>query len=197
MVGNALGLAGSGKEEAEFDPGCAPGPQSAPRAARSSPRPELAEPLPRVGSRAGPRPGGGRVPWAGRCWRSRRGGEERGGRRSRRRGLVKGSATCLRSLFIPPSRESGSRLRRHPCVLASLLPGAGLRVPARRAPPQPASMSGIKKQKTVGCDPSAVLLPSNPVAPTLPGHLDLTLPGRRRAAAARRLGRREREEGEE
>lgn len=50
----------------------------------------------------GPRPGGGGVPWAGRCWRSRRGGEERGGRRGRR-GPVKGSATCLRSLFIPPS----------------------------------------------------------------------------------------------
>ncbi|XP_066205209.1 LOW QUALITY PROTEIN: bifunctional 3'-phosphoadenosine 5'-phosphosulfate synthase 2 [Saccopteryx leptura] len=79
------------------------------------------------------------------------GAERSAARRSRRRGLVKGSATCLRSLFIPPSPESGSsccRRHRHLCVLASPLPGAGLRVPARRALPQPASMSGVKKQKT-------------------------------------------------
>lgn len=150
--------------------------------------------------RRGPRPDGGRVPWAGRCWRSRRGGEERGGRRSRRRGLVKGSATCLRSLFIPPSPEFGSRRcrrHRHLRVLASLLPGAGLRVPARRVQPQPASMSGLKKQKTVGFESPAFLLPSNRTAATPPGHLDPTLRGRRRAAAARRLGRREEEEREE
>uniref|UniRef100_A0A671FUL8 3'-phosphoadenosine 5'-phosphosulfate synthase 2 n=1 Tax=Rhinolophus ferrumequinum TaxID=59479 RepID=A0A671FUL8_RHIFE len=79
------------------------------------------------------------------------GAERSDGRRSRRRGLVKGSATCLRSIFIPPSRESGSsccRRCRHPCVLVSLLPGARFRVPARRASPLPSSMSGIKKQKT-------------------------------------------------
>ena len=48
-----------------------------------------------------------------------------------------------------------------PSVLASTLPGAGLRVPARRAPPQPASMSGVKKQKTVGFESPAFLLPSD------------------------------------
>ena len=86
----------------------------------------------------GPRPGGGRVPWAGRCWPSRRGGEERGGRR-RRRGLVKGSATCLWSLFIPPS--PGVRQPPPPTPPPppdrprASAPGAGLRVPARRAPP--------------------------------------------------------------
>lgn len=198
-VGDTLGPTGSGEGEGEFDPRVARGAcESARRAARSCLRLELASPLPRVGSRAGPRPGGGRVPWVGRCWRSRWGGEERGGRRSRRRGLVKGSATCLRRLFIPPSRESGSsrcRCYRHPCVLASPLPGAGLPVPARRASPLPTSMSGVKKQKTVGFELPAFLLPSNRAAPTLPGAVGVPPPEETRAAA-RRQGRWEEEEEE-
>lgn len=85
-----------------------------PSLARALPRP-----LGRGGGLAGTRPGGGRVPWAGRCWRSRRGGEERGGGRSGRRGPVKGSATCLREPFYtsfpgagpqqPPPRSESPR----------------------------------------------------------------------------------------
>lgn len=109
-------------------PGSAPGLWVCPSGCQVLLGPELAPPLPRVGSPARPRPGGGPVPWAGRCRRSRRGGEERGGRRSRRRGLVKGSATCLRSLFIPPSRESGSSAAAAARAPSAPLPGTGLRV---------------------------------------------------------------------
>ncbi|XP_027983408.2 LOW QUALITY PROTEIN: bifunctional 3'-phosphoadenosine 5'-phosphosulfate synthase 2 [Eptesicus fuscus] len=151
-VGDALGPAGNGKGGAVLDPGLRarpvglplglPGPASDPSwpsrsrgwGARSDPA-QAAAGSPGLGAAGGAD-----------------GAERSGGRRSRRRGLVKGSATCLRSLFIPPSRESGSsaarqrQRQRHPCALRPRTqePGSESSAPGAAA----ASMSGVKKPRT-------------------------------------------------
>lgn len=92
-------------------------------------------------------PGGGRT-WSRLCAAGRKvwpgspplcaaggaDGAERSAREEEewRKGLVKGSATCLRSLFIPPSQEPGSSSAvavaiRATFVSVPLVPGAGLR----------------------------------------------------------------------
>ncbi|KAK2497183.1 hypothetical protein MC885_013224 [Smutsia gigantea] len=95
----------------------------------------------------GPRPGGGGSPGLGAADGAERSAAGGGVGEGAGQGKCDVSAEPFYTSF-PGLRQSRCRRRRRPRVLASLPPGAGLRVPARRAPPPPASMSGVKKQKT-------------------------------------------------
>lgn len=115
------------------------------------------------------------------------GAERSGGRRSRR-GLVKGSATCLREPFYTsfpgvwqPPPTSVRPLRRRS---------------GTRAPQPPASMSGVKKQKTVGSEPPARLsIPSAPLPHRSPSSGDLKFQSPREEARVPGRGAPEEEEG--
>lgn len=166
-VGDALETASSGQGEAEFDPGLRDRPAGLLGGLTGCCLgPRLAEPLPRTGARPDPAQAAARSPGLGAAggadWaeRSAAGGGVGGGGWSREVRRVCGALLYL--------------LLRSPAAAAAVRPsvsGAGSEFQrAARRRRQPASMSGVKKQKTVGSRSPAFLLPAYRVAPTLPGH---------------------------
>lgn len=127
----------------------------------------------------GPRPGSGGSPGLGAADGAERSAAGGGVGEGAGQGKCDVSAEPFYTSF-PGLRQSRCCRRRRPRVLESVPPGAGLRVPARRAPPPRAGMSGVKKQKTVGW---SRLPPSSPAPGALGSH-----PAREEAQPRRRLG---------